>query len=114
MFFTSRKKYLADNAREVSIGEDSKLPQLHRLCTDFGFVVIVTDDGSSTPKSYTLCQLDPINGRDYTADKATPEFSSLIELEIYTENHLVEIVQSYLFADDRSIQDSDDKDNAVA
>ncbi|MGH1486774.1 MAG: hypothetical protein ACRBCI_11180 [Cellvibrionaceae bacterium] len=100
MFFTSRKQYLANDAREIHIGEDSKLPQLHRLCTDFGFAVIGLNESSATPKKYVLCEVGLVKGGNQSPEKASPEFASLVELETYTAENVVEIVQKYLFGDD--------------
>jgi hypothetical protein len=102
MFFTSRKHYLADNAREINISEGSKFPQLHRLCTDFGFAVIGINENSATPKRYVLCEVGLVKGGKHAPDKVTPEFTSLIQLEAYTSEHVVEIVQKYLFGDEEN------------
>jgi len=106
MFFTSRKQHLADNAREIHVSEDSKLPQLHRLCSDFGFAVIGFQGGSATPKKYVLCEVGLVKGNSPSSDKVTPEFDSLIELEAHTEQHVVEIVQKYLFGNDDAFEDT--------
>lgn len=106
MFFTSRKRQLAENAREIHISEDSKLPQLHRLCSDFGFAVLGFQGESATPKKYVLCEVGLIKGSSQSSEKITPEFESLIELETHIEEHVVEIVQKYLFGNDDSFEDS--------
>lgn len=100
MFFTSQKQYLAKNARQIHIGEDCKLPQLHRLCHDFGFAVLGLREHSATPKSYVLCEVGLLRGTDEAPEKVSPEFASLAELEVYTAEHVVDIVQKYLFGDD--------------
>jgi hypothetical protein len=105
MFFTSRKQYLANNAREINIGEDGKLPQLHRLCSDFGFAVIGLCESSATPKKYVLCEVGLVKGGDESPEKVSPEFSSLAELEAYTAENVVEILQKYLFGDDNIAND---------
>ncbi|MGH1439337.1 MAG: hypothetical protein ACRBBR_04420 [Cellvibrionaceae bacterium] len=115
MFFTSRKQHLSENAREIHINEDSKLPQLYRLCSDFGFAVLGLQDGSATPKKYVLCEVGLVKGNDQLSDKVTPEFDSLMELEDHTSEHVVEIVQKYLFGSDDSFGDSfDDSQSSVA
>ncbi len=106
MFFTSRKQYLAENAREINIAQDSKLPQLHRLCTDFGFAVIGLSEDSATPKKYVLCEVGLVKGGKQAPDKVTPEFTSLVQLEEYTTEHVVEIVQKYLFGEDAFMDES--------
>lgn len=106
MFFTSRKQYMADNAREIHIAEDAKLPQLYRLCTDFGFAVLGLCQDSATPKKYVLCEVGLIKGSQ-SSEKVTPEFESLAELEAHTEEHVVEIVQKYLFGNDSDLIDID-------
>lgn len=106
MFFTSRKQHLADNAREIQIHEDSKLPQLHRLCSDFGFAVVGLNEQSATPKKFVLCEVGLVKGNSQSSEKVTPEFESLAALEAYTEEHVVEIVQKYLFGNDGSFDDS--------
>jgi hypothetical protein len=106
MFFTSRRQYLDDNAREINISEDSKLPQLHRLCTDFGFAVIGINEASATPKKYVLCEVGLVRGRQQLPEKVTPEFSSLALLESHAAEHMVEIVQKYLFGDDSHLGDN--------
>ena len=112
MFFTSRKQYLANNAREIHIGEDCKLPQLHRLCSDFGFAVIGLSESSATPKKYALCEVGLVKSESESPEKVSPEFPSLAELEAYTAEHVVEIVQKYLFGDDNLT--NDDSSTAVA
>ena len=100
MLFTSRKQYLAKNAREIYIGEDCNLPQLHRLCSDFGFAVLGLSGNSATPKSYILCEVDLVKNANEAPERVSPEFASLAELEVYAASHIVTIVQKYLFGDD--------------
>lgn len=99
MFFTSRKKYLAKNARAVKIAEDSNLPQLHRLYTDFGFTVVALSDSTSTPKKYVLCEMG-LDKNEASSCEVTPQFPSLSDLEAYTNEHVVEILQKYLFGEE--------------
>lgn len=106
MFFTSKKKYLADNVREVKISEDSNLPQLYRLYTDFGFAVIAMSNSSSTPKNYALCEVGLDRNTTTKAKKVSPEFSSLSELEAYTADNVVEILEKYMFGDEKLDDDS--------
>lgn len=105
MFFTSQKNYLAKNAREIKIGEDSNLPQLHRLYTDFGFAVVGLCESTSTPKNYVLCEVG-LDKREQSTKRVTPEFQSLSELEAYTAEHVVDILQKYLFGEDQLDSDS--------
>jgi len=115
MFFTSRKQNLSDNARDINISQDSKLPQLHRLCSDFGFAVLGLQDGSATPKKYVLCEVGLVKGSDQSSKKVTPEFDSLMALEEHTSEHVVEIVQRYLFGNGESLEDFfDDPQSSVA
>lgn len=100
MLFTSRKKYLTKDAREIHINESSNLPQLHRLCSDFGFAVLGMNERSATPKKYVLCDVGLVVGGKDLPEKATPEFASLAELEEFAVENVVDIVQSYLFGDD--------------
>lgn len=102
MFFTSRKKYLANNAREIHIGDNTKLPQLHRLCNDFGFAVLGLCESSATPKKYVLCEVGLVRGGKEIPEKVSPEFSSLIELEAFASDNVVDIVQKYLFGDEEA------------
>lgn len=106
MFFTSSRQYLANNAREIHINEDYRLPQLYRLCSDFGFAVIGLCEDSATPKKFVLCEVGLIKSTSEASEKVTPEFPSLIELERYTENNVVDIVQKYLFGNDDAFEDS--------
>ncbi|MBX2809222.1 MAG: hypothetical protein KTR20_11380 [Cellvibrionaceae bacterium] len=99
MFFTSKKKLLAKNARAIKIAENSNLPQLHRLYTDFSFVVMALCDSTSTPKRYALCEVG-LDKHEDSSHQVTPEFQSLSELEAYTEDHVVDILQKYLFGEE--------------
>lgn len=106
MFFTSRKK-IAEDGREIQINSDASLPQLHRLCTDFGFAVIGLCQSSATPKQYVLCEVGLVKGNTQSSEKVTPEFDSLSELESHVDQHAVEIVQKYLFGNDDDMFNSD-------
>ncbi len=106
MFFTSKKQHLVEKTREINISEDSKLPQLYRLCSDFGFAVLGLCKDSATPKKYVLCEVGLVKGDHYESEKVTPEFDSLSELESYTENNVVDIVQKYLFGSDDMFSES--------
>ncbi|MFT6390292.1 MAG: hypothetical protein ACJAUP_003694 [Cellvibrionaceae bacterium] len=106
MFFTSRKQHLAKSAREIHVGEDSKLPQLHRLCSDFGFAVLGLQGKSATPKKYVLCEVGLVKDNSEFSEKVTPEFDTLIELEAHSQKHVVEIVQKYLFGNDDTFEDT--------
>lgn len=112
MFFTSRKRHLSDNIRQINISEDSQLPQLYRLCSDFGFAVLGFNKSSATPKEYVLCEVDLANGVDSHTQEVTPKFASLTELEAHASENVVEIVQKYLFGDDDNF--ADDSPVAVA
>lgn len=100
MFFTSRKQYFTHDAREINIGENCKLPQLNRLCSDFGFAVIGFNESSATPKNYVLCEVGLVRDSKESPKRVSPKFISLAELEAYTAENMVEIVQKYLFGDD--------------
>ena len=99
MFFTSRKKYLSDDAREINIGEESNLPQLYRLNADFGFIVVGLSHSTKTPKKYVMCEVG-LQGKKSDVKHVTPEFDSLSELEAYTAENSVEILNKYLFGDE--------------
>jgi len=100
MFFTSKKKYLTDDAREIKIGDDCNLPQLHRLNTDFGFIVVGLDGSTSTPKEYVLCEVGLDGSKTEDVTRVTPEFGSLSELEAFTAANVVGILNKYLFGDE--------------
>lgn len=102
MFFTSKKKYLSDDAREINIGDDCNLPQLHRLNTDFGFVVVGLNGSTSTPKEYVLCEVGLEGSKSGEVTRVTPTFTSLSELEAYTAENVVDILNKFLFGDDDS------------
>jgi|GEM_PF-6782743 len=99
MFFTAKKNYLSDGAREINIGEDSNLPHLHRLNADFGFIVVAHSDSTSTPKEYVLCEVGIDGSKEDDVSRVTPEFDSLSELEAYTVANMVDILNKYLFGD---------------
>jgi len=100
MFFTSRKQYLSEGTREVKIGDDCNLPQLHRLNADFGFIVVALSGSTSTPKEYVLCEMGLDDSSTDAAKRVTPEFHSLSELEAFTTENVVDILNKYLFGDD--------------
>ena len=102
MFFTSKKKYLAEDAREINIGDDCNLPQLHRLNADFGFIVVGLNGSTSTPKEYVLCEVGLEGTKSEDVTRVTPKFQSLSELETYTAANVVGILNKYLFGDNMS------------
>ncbi len=94
MFFTTRKPYLAKQAREITISENSNLPQLFRLCSQYGFAVIGINERSATPKKYRLVEIKQSFDKQVAID-ITKDFDSLILLETYATAHLVDIIQHY-------------------
>ncbi len=94
MFFTTRKPYLAKHAREITINENSNLPQLFRLCSQYDFAVIGINEGSATPKKYRLIEIKQTPYEQVARD-ITDDFDSLILLEKYATNNLIDIIQHY-------------------
>lgn len=94
MFFTTRKPYLSKHAREITINENSNLPQLFRLCSQYDFAVIGINERSATPKKYRLIEIKQAS-REQAILNVTNDFESLMLLEKYATNNLVDIIQRY-------------------